>query len=49
LRYSRDKLFIEFSAAYNGEVSAIDLAPVEQAKTDIYAKDANGKPYCPAW
>jgi hemoglobin/transferrin/lactoferrin receptor protein len=49
LRYSRDKLFIEFSAAYNGEVSAADLAPVEQAKTDIYAKDANGKPYCPAW
>ena len=49
LRYSRDKLFIEFSAAYNGEVSAADLAPVEQAKTDIYAKDANGKSYCPAW
>ena len=49
LRYSKDKVFIEFSAAYNGEVSAVNLAPVEQAKTDIYAKDANGKPYCPAW
>lgn len=49
LRYSRDKLFIEFSAAYNGEVSAADLAPVEQAKTDIYAKDADGKPYSPGW
>ncbi len=49
LRYSRDKLFIEFSAAYNGEVSATDLAPVEQAKTDIYAKDADGKPYSPGW
>ncbi|MFM1969902.1 MAG: hypothetical protein RL152_1279, partial [Bacteroidota bacterium] len=49
LRYSRDKLFIEFSAAYNGEVSATDLALVEQAKTDIYAKDADGKPYSPGW
>lgn len=49
LRYSRDKIFIEFSAVYNGEVSAANLAPVEQAKTDIYAKDANGKPYCPSW
>ena len=49
LRYSRDKLFIEFSASYNGQVRAADLAPVEQAKTDIYAKDANGKSYCPAW
>jgi hemoglobin/transferrin/lactoferrin receptor protein len=49
LRYSRDKLFIEFSAAYNGEVTAAELAPVEQAKTDIYAKDADGKPYSPGW
>ena len=49
LRYSRDKLFIEFSATYNGEVSSAELAPVEQAKTDIYAKDAEGKPYSPAW
>jgi hemoglobin/transferrin/lactoferrin receptor protein len=49
LRYSRDKIFVEFSAAYNGEVSAADLAPVEQAKTDIYAKDADGKPYSPGW
>ena len=22
---------------------------MEQAKTDIYAKDTNGKSYCPAW
>lgn len=49
VRYSRDKVFIEFSAAYNGEVSAANLAPVEQAKVDIYAKDADGKPYCPSW
>ena len=49
LRYSRDKLFIEFSSYYNGAVAADQLAPVEQAKTDIYAKDANGKPYSPSW
>jgi hemoglobin/transferrin/lactoferrin receptor protein len=49
VRYSRNKLFIEFSAAYNGEVSATELAPVEQIKTDIYAKDTNGKPYSPSW
>jgi hemoglobin/transferrin/lactoferrin receptor protein len=48
-RYSRNKVFIEFTAIYNGEVSANELAPVEQAKTDIYAKDANGKPYSPSW
>jgi hemoglobin/transferrin/lactoferrin receptor protein len=49
LRYSRDKIFVEFSAVYNGAVSAANLAPVEQAKTDIYTKDVNGKPYCPSW
>ena len=49
LRYSRNKVFIEFTAMYNGEVSVDELAPVEQAKIDIYAKDANGKPYSPSW
>ena len=49
LRYSRDKIFIEFSSFYNGAVAANQLAPVEQAKIDIYAKDANGKPYSPSW
>ena len=49
LRYSRDKIFVEFSSFYNGAVAANQLAPVEQAKTDIYAKDANGKPYSPSW
>jgi hemoglobin/transferrin/lactoferrin receptor protein len=49
LRYSRNKFFIEFASYYNGAVAADQLAPVEQAKTDIYAKDANGKPYSPSW
>lgn len=49
LRYQRGKFFAELSGFYNAEVSNADLAPSEQAKTDIYAKDANGKPYAPSW
>ncbi|HQZ51431.1 MAG TPA: TonB-dependent receptor, partial [Chitinophagaceae bacterium] len=44
LRYKIEKLFIEASAQYNSKIENEDLAPSEQAKTDIYAKDANGKP-----
>ncbi|HQV55763.1 MAG TPA: TonB-dependent receptor [Chitinophagaceae bacterium] len=49
LRYKIEKLFIEASAQYNSKIENEDLAPSEQAKTDIYAKDANGKPYSPGW
>jgi len=49
LRYKIEKLFIEASAQYNRKIENEDLAPSEQAKTDIYAKDANGKPYSPGW
>jgi hemoglobin/transferrin/lactoferrin receptor protein len=49
LRYRIKKIFVEASAFYNGEIKNADLAPSEQAKTDIYAKDANGKPYSPGW
>lgn len=49
LRYQVNKLFLEFSAFYNSQVKNEDLAPSEQAKTDIYAKDENGKPYSPSW
>jgi hemoglobin/transferrin/lactoferrin receptor protein len=48
-RYQVNKLFLEFSAFYNSQVKNEDLAPSEQAKTDIYAKDENGKPYSPSW
>ena len=49
LRYRMKKLFIEANAQYNSEIKNEDLAPSEQAKTDIYAKDASGKPYSPGW
>ncbi len=49
LKYRKNKLYAEVSAVYNSQVENKDLAPSEQAKTDIYATDANGKPYSPAW
>jgi hemoglobin/transferrin/lactoferrin receptor protein len=49
IKYRWKKLYAEVSALYNSEISNEKLAPVEQAKTDIYAKDANGKPYSPGW
>lgn len=49
LRYKLKKLFVEASSFYNSEVKNADLAPSEQAKTDIYAKDKDGKPFSPSW
>ena len=49
LKYQHKKLFIEAGAVYNSKIANDDLAPSEQAKTDIYAKDDNGKPYSPGW
>jgi len=49
IRYRHKKIFAEASASYNSKISNADLAPSEQAKTEIYAKDANGKPYSPGW
>jgi hemoglobin/transferrin/lactoferrin receptor protein len=49
LRYRFKKLFIEGSVAYNSKIKNENLAPSEQAKTDIYAKDDKGKPYSPGW
>jgi hemoglobin/transferrin/lactoferrin receptor protein len=49
LRYRKGVFFAEFSAVYNSRITNADLAPSEQAKTDIYAKDAAGKPYAPGW
>lgn len=49
LKYRFKKLFVEATATYNSQIKNQDLAPVEQAKPDIYAKDANGKPYSPSW
>ncbi len=49
IRYRVKKIFVEASAFYNGKIENADLSPSEQAKTDIYAKDVNGKPYSPGW
>lgn len=49
IRYRLKKLFAEASFMYNSEIKNADLAPTEQAKTDIYAKDAAGKPFSPGW
>ena len=38
-----------FPAFYNSQIKNEDLAPSEQAKTEIYAKDENGNPFSPAW
>lgn len=40
---------LELVSFYNSAIKNKDLAPSEQAKTDIYAKDSNGKPYSPGW
>lgn len=49
LKYSRNKLFADLYAMWNGKISNAGLAPAEQAKTFIYARDENGKPYVPSW
>jgi hemoglobin/transferrin/lactoferrin receptor protein len=42
-------LYAEVYADYNGEISNDRLAPSEQSKTYMYAKDDNGNPYSPSW
>ena len=49
LQYSVKNLKVDFYAMYNSEVMNKDLAPEEQAKDYLYAKDADGKPYSPGW
>jgi len=49
IKYNNKRFVIELNAFYNGEVSSNNLAPSEQSKPFIYAKDENGKPYSPSW
>lgn len=49
LKYRFKKFYAEASGYYNNHVKNEDLAPSEQLKTDIYAKDGNGKPFSPGW
>lgn len=49
LTYVVNKLKADFYAMYNSEVSNSNLAPDEQSKDYMYAKDEDGKPYSPKW
>lgn len=49
LKFRNKKISAELNAQYNSQIKSEDLAPSEQAKTDIYAKDSAGKPYSPGW
>ncbi|MFK5879509.1 MAG: TonB-dependent receptor, partial [Flavobacteriaceae bacterium] len=49
LTWKFSKLKLDAFAEYNGEFSFEDLAPGEQGKPHLYAKDKNGNPYSPSW
>lgn len=49
IKYQHKKIMAELNCVYNSTITNNNLAPSEQAKTDIYAKDENGKPYAPGW
>ncbi len=49
VRYKQNRVQAEFFAQYNSSISYENLAPSEQAKTTIYAKDEQGRPYSPGW
>ena len=47
--YTANKTRIEVYANYNGEISYENLAASERDKPYMYATDADGKAYSPAW
>jgi len=49
LRYQRPRFQAEFYAEYSGALSFEELAPSEQIKPYLYAKDKQGNPWSPAW
>lgn len=49
LVWKNQKLKTDLFLNYNGEVDFNNLAVSEQSKEYIYAVDANGNPYSPAW
>lgn len=49
LKYSANRLRLELNALFNGEVPYEDMPQEERSKDYLYAKDANGNPYSPAW
>ncbi|SIN70605.1 TonB-dependent receptor [Algoriphagus halophilus] len=49
LTYSKNKLKIELSTMYSGEVAFEDMPMDEIGKPHLYALDENGNPYSPSW
>lgn len=49
LVWSRHGVEVDLYAMYNGAIRHDDLAPEEQAKTYLYALDAEGRPWAPGW
>jgi hemoglobin/transferrin/lactoferrin receptor protein len=48
-KYRLGSWMAEVNAQYNSEITNENLAPSEQAKPAIYAKDELGRPYSPGW
>ncbi len=49
LTYKANKLELDLYGVYNGEISYANLCEEERGKPYLYAKDADGNPYSPAW
>jgi hemoglobin/transferrin/lactoferrin receptor protein len=49
LKYRNKKWYAEVNINYNSQINNANLAASEQAKTEIYAIDTNGKPFSPSW
>lgn len=49
LSYGVDRLQMQLYAVYSGKKDFDELPEEEQAKTEIYAEDADGNPYSPSW
>ncbi|MGW8316625.1 MAG: TonB-dependent receptor [Bacteroidales bacterium] len=49
LHYRTERLVLELYAVYQGEKSHDQMPEEEKGKVEIYAKDAEGNTYAPAW
>ncbi|REG89135.1 TonB-dependent receptor plug domain-containing protein [Winogradskyella sediminis] len=49
LRWKKKKVLLDAFMVYNNALSFQQLSPSETSKDYIYALDANGNPYAPAW
>jgi hemoglobin/transferrin/lactoferrin receptor protein len=49
LLYSRKKLSIDLYSIYNQEMPFEKFTEAEKSDPQLYAKDAEGNPYTPAW